>query len=130
MPFPPVASRSSESFSPPHTLAGDKAITTQGAVALSGQTFVYLQVLGRVTASKKLVAHDPAATNGSEVAVALAAYPVDASAADTPCQVITAGEFAMQALTFNAATNTDALKLAVFPIGSPIIVKKLAYGAA
>lgn len=130
MAYPPVASFSSESFVPTTELAGDKQIITQRATILSGQVLAYLRVLGKVTASGKLVAHNPGASDGSEVAVAIAAYAVDASGGDVVENVITQGEFAMQALAYHASTDTDAEKLALFPLGHPISIKKLAYGAA
>lgn len=114
-----------ESFTPPFLLAGSAEVATKPAVLASGQGAVVLgQVLGIVTASGKYAKHNPGATDGSQNAVAIAAFPVDATSADQNLSVYIAGEFAMEALVFNAATNTDALKLAVFPASSRIVVKK------
>ena len=129
--FPPVAGIVNESFTPSIDMIGDADVITQTATIASGAgVVVYLQVLGLVTASGKLVKHNPAGADGSQNATALAAYGVDATSGDVVCQVITAGEFAVQSLTFNAATNTDALKLAVFGLNHPIKVKKAIYSAA
>ncbi len=128
--YPNAAAYSTESFVPSGDLSGSSDIIQQKAVIVSGTgTVVYLQVLGTITASGKLTKHAPAAVDGSQNATALAAYAVDATSGDVTCNVITSGEFSMDALTWNAATNTDALKLAVFGLNSPIKVRKLAYGA-
>lgn len=127
MAYPPVVSRSVESYTPGVIYAGMNDVTTQPAT-LTAATYVYLQVLGRITASGKLKAHDPGASDGSQVPVALAAYP-QVAAADAAAEVITSGEFAVSALTFHASLTTDAAKIAAFPVGSAIIVKKTAFGA-
>lgn len=129
--FPPVASGSTETFTPSVDIAGDGEVKTRGVTIASGNgTIAYLQVLGRITTGGKLAKHNPGAADGSQVAVALAAYPVDATSADVTCEVIVSGEFNTASCVFHADTDTDAEKLAVFPIGSPITLKKNAYSAA
>lgn len=129
--FPSVASVTTETFTPFQAYAGDHPVTTQVATIASGAgALVYLQVLGKITASGKLTVHNPAAADGSQVAVALAAGPFDATSADVTCPVITEGVFSTQAVTFHASVTTDAAKLATFPIGSNIVLKKLAFGTA
>lgn len=127
MAYPPIVSRSVESFTPGVIYADDADVTTQPATLVAG-TYTYLQVLGRITASGKLTACDPAAVDGSQLPVALAAYP-QVAAADAAAEVITAGSFAVSALGFHASLTTDAAKIALFPVGSNIIVKKTAFGA-
>lgn len=127
MDYPQVASRSVESFAPGHIYAGISDVVTAPAIVVAG-TYVYLQVMGRITASGKLKAHDPAASDGSQVAVALCAIPAVYTADATP-EVIVSGQFNIEAVTFNASVTTDAAKLATFPIGSQIVLKKTAYGA-
>ena len=127
MAYPEIARRSVESFAPGHIYAGISDVMTAPAVLVAG-TYVYLQVLGRVTASGKLKAHDPAAADGSQNAVALCAIPAVYAADATP-EVIVSGQFNIEAVTFNASVTTDAAKLATFPIGSQIVLKKTAYGA-
>lgn len=127
MAYPPIVSRSVESFTPGVVYAGANDVTTQPATLVAA-TYAYLQVLGRITASGKLKAHDPGASDGSQVPVALAAYP-QVAAADAAAEVITSGEFAVSALTFHSSLTTDAAKIAAFPVGSAIIVKKTAFGA-
>lgn len=127
MDYPQVASRSVESFAPGHTYAGISDVVTAPAIVVAG-TYVYLQVMGRINASDKLKAHDPAASDGSQVAVALCAIPAVYTADATP-EVIVSGQFNIEAVTFHASITTDAAKLATFPIGSQIVLKKTAYGA-
>lgn len=131
MAYPPLAGRTTESFTPVGIFADATDVITQdGTIASGAGTLVYLEVLGRVTATGKFIKHAPGASDGSQVAVALAAYPVDATAADQAVQIITAGSFQLQALTFNAGITTDAAKIATFPPGSAIVVKKAIYGTA
>lgn len=52
-------------------------------VTITGGTYTAGQVLGKVSASGKYTAHDPAATNGSQHASAVLYNDVDASTADT-----------------------------------------------
>ena len=61
MAYPQIASRSVESFAPGHIYAGISDVVTAPAIMVAG-TYVYLQVMGRITASGKLKAHDPAAS--------------------------------------------------------------------
>lgn len=53
----------------------------------SGQKFGAMTVLGQITTGGKYVQCDPAATDGSEVAVAVSYAAVDATDADTPAVV-------------------------------------------
>jgi len=110
--------------------AGSSDVITKPGTLVSGAGTVVLgQVLGLITASGKFTKHAPAAADGSQIAVAIAAYPADATAADAALSVYVAGEFAMDTLVWNAATNTDALKLAAFPVTSTIVVKKRFFSA-
>jgi hypothetical protein len=127
MPYPNTASRSVESFAPGHVYAGISDVLTAPATLVAG-TYTYLQVLGRVTATGKLTAHNPGAADGSQNAVALCAFPAVYAADATP-EVIVSGEFNIEALTFHASVTTNAAKLATFPIGSTIVLKKTAFGA-
>lgn len=127
MAYPEIARRSVESFAPGHIYAGISDVVTAPAVLVAG-TYAYLRVLGRVTTSGKLKAHDPAAVDGSQNAVALCAIPAIYSG-DIALEVIVSGQFNIEAVTFNPSVTTDAAKLATFPIGSQIVLKKTAYGA-
>ena len=125
----PIVSYSS-SAGPVHgdIFAGSSDVITKPGTLTSGQgTVVRGQVLAIV--GGKFVKHNPGGTGGAEVAVAIAAFPADATSADAPCSVYVAGEFAMDLLVWHASTDTEAERLAAFPIGSPIIVKKRFFSA-
>lgn len=61
---------------------GNGAISRETITVLSGETLDAGAVLGKVTASGKYKALDPAAVDGSEAAAAILYDAVDASAAD------------------------------------------------
>src|ERR687892_1813122 len=61
---------------------GNGAISRETITVLTGQTLEAAAVLGKVTASGKHKALDPAAVDGSEVAAGILYDAVDASAAD------------------------------------------------
>jgi hypothetical protein len=61
---------------------GNGTISRENITVLSGETLEAGAVLGRVTASDKYKALDPAAVDGSEAAAAILYDAVDASAAD------------------------------------------------
>lgn len=127
----PIVSYSS-SAGPVHgdIFAGSSDVITKPVTLVSGAgTVVRGQVLGRITASGKFTKHAPAAVDGSQTAVAIAAFPADATSADAALAVYVAGEFAMDQLVWHADTDTEAERLAAFPIGSPIIVKKRHFSA-
>ena len=98
-------------------------VTTQGAL-VTGTAYVGGQVLGRVTASGWFAKHNPAASDGSEKAIAILAYDVATPTAGKKEAIYVGGVFNIDELTFNAATNTDALKAAVFD-GTNIVGQKL-----
>jgi Bacteriophage lambda head decoration protein D len=119
-----------EIFAPPFLFAGSAEVATKPAVLASGQGTVVLgQVLGMVTATGKLAKHNPGATDGSQVAVGIAAFPVDATAADANLSIYIAGEFALDALVYHATTDTVAERLACFPVSSRIVVKQRNFSA-
>lgn len=95
----------------------DSYQTTLGTIA-AGQNLVDKTPLGQVTATGELVAWDPAAADGSEVAVFITAYPVDATAAAQQAQVIKSGTFNPEQVVWPAGA-TAAQKLAAFT-GTPI----------
>ena len=114
----PVASGNRQLF------AGESDIVTTQGVLLEGVAYVGGQVLGRITASGKFAKHDPAASNGAEKAIAILAYDVATPTVNKKEAIYVGGVFNIDELTFNAATNTDALKAAVFD-GTNIVGQKL-----
>jgi Bacteriophage lambda head decoration protein D len=61
---------------------GNGKISRETITVLSGETLEASAVLGKITASGKYKALDPAAVDGSEAAAGILYAPVDASAAD------------------------------------------------
>ena len=98
-------------------------VTTQGAL-VTGTAYVGDQVLGRVTASGLFAKHNPAASDGSEKAIAILAYDVATPTAGKKEAIYVGGVFNMDALTWHADTDTDLKRAAAFD-GTNIVVQKL-----
>lgn len=100
--------------------AGDMDIITEEGVIDTGVLAKYT-VLGRITATGKLVALNPAGVDGSEKAYGILTQPVDATAADVRAGVYIGGFFNDAALVWpaNAAYDTLIERQAAF-IGSMI----------
>lgn len=99
-------------------ITGSDSYQTTLATILAGQNLAEKTPLGVVTASGKVVAWDPAATNGSEKAVYITAYAVAATGGDKQAQVIKSGTFNPEQVIWPAGT-TAAQKLGAF-VGTPI----------
>lgn len=95
----------------------DPIQTTEGVIA-SGQNIAARTPLGQVTATGKLVAWNPAAEDGSQVAVYIASYAINATGADTKAQVIKVGTFNPEEVAWPEGV-TNAQKLTAF-VGTPI----------
>lgn len=115
-----------ESFTPEVVLLDDDAISKPDTIALAG-VIASNTVLGRVTATGKLVKSVSTAVDGSEKPVAILVNAVDTTAADVVAPVWVAGVFNSDALVFDASYSTDALKLAAFGDLSTIVLKKPLY---
>ena len=83
-----------------------KVVTGVGTLA-SGQNVARCAVLGKVTATSKLVLADSTKTDGSQTIYAIAADPVDATAADQPITLYFTGEFNQAALTFGGTDTYE-----------------------
>lgn len=109
-------------------------VTTQGELRQldSGDApIIYTagQVLGRNSTTGIWEPHAPGASDGTQHARAILGYTPLPGGQATPGKlegIYVGGTFNMDALTFNAATNTDAKKAAVFD-GTNIVAQKL-YG--
>lgn len=95
----------------------DKHATTAGTVA-SGQDLAKRAPLGLVKASGKFVEWNPAATDGSEVAVRMTAVAVNATGGDADAPMIKSGTFNPELVAWPAGV-TDAQKAGAF-VGTPI----------
>lgn len=112
----PTAGAETESpYVPDDLLAGSADIVTNGnETLLTGQNLAARTVVGRVTASGKLIKSVQTATDGSEKPVGILVYAVDATSADKKCSIYTGGAFNPDALVWDATYNTDAKKWAAF----------------
>jgi hypothetical protein len=117
----PLANSSSESYSPDNFIMGGPVQTNSGTLT-SGENLAQYSVLGRVTATGKLVECDNAAVDGSEVPVGILIYAVDASAADKDCQMYVAGKFNTDLINWPASFNTQPEKDGAFD-GTAISLK-------
>ncbi len=93
--------------------AGDADVITEEAILDTGNLAKYT-VVGRIAATGKVVAHNPAAVDGSEKAIGILTQAADATAADVRVAIYTGGFFNHAALVWAAATNTLALRQAAF----------------
>lgn len=95
----------------------DQIQTTLGTVA-SGANVPDRTPLGQVTATGKFVVWNPTATDGSEKAVRLTSYQVNAASADVVAQLVKAGTFNPELVNWPAGA-TAVQKLGAF-VGTPI----------
>lgn len=86
----------------------DNIVIASGAGIVAPMT-----VLGRITASGKYVVSENTASDGSETAVAVNLYGVDATSADASvAAIVRDAELNGNYLTYGASRNLDAEKLA------------------
>lgn len=122
---PQIPGVSSETYTPDRLVAGHNiGLVTDGAVLVSGQNLPRGAVLGRITASGKLMLSAAGASDGSQTPYAILAEDTDASGGDKTCTVYVAGEFNAGALTFGAghtaASVKDALRDAGIFLKTPV----------
>ena len=67
------------------------ATTTRETITVAAGTLAPGTVLGKITVGGKYAAHDPAATNGTETAVAVLWGKADASGGDAPAVAVVRG---------------------------------------
>jgi hypothetical protein len=105
--------------------AGDYPVENRAETIASGVGEVAdYTVVGRVTASDKIVPCDLDATDGSEVPVGVIVFGGDATSADVGTQMYTSGVFNMDKLVWHTSFDTEAKKLNAFRSG-PLFVKKV-----
>ena len=119
---------SAGSYTPEQRYAGESDIITNTyTIAQAAGAVAVGTVLGRISASGKLVPCNSGANDGSQVPVAIAAEAVNATAGDVVGPVYVAGEFNLDFCVFHTSFDTEAKKLAAFAPGAAIIVRKLGY---
>jgi len=101
-------------------IAGDQIQPiTKEFTLLSGENLIRGTLLGKITASGKLVESDTVSIDGSEVPYAVLTKDTDATAGDTKTLAYVAGIFNSNVMTFGgahtAASTYDALRaLSIF----------------
>lgn len=97
-----------------HLFAGDADVTTEEEVVVTGQNLAKHTVVGKVTATGKLVALNTAAVDGSQVAYGILTQAANATAADVNVAVYTAGFFNHTELVWPGALATLSARKAAF----------------
>jgi len=106
------AGSSFEAYTPsPFVLGG--LVAFEGGTLASGQNLTKGTVIGRVTATGKLIQSVQTATDGSENPVGILNHDCDASAADTSCVFVKGGDIDKTQLTWDASW-TATLQLSAF----------------
>ena len=110
-------------YVPKQLMAGETPqIASKSETVESGQVLQQFQPVARETSSGKLVAFNPAGADGTNKAVGITAYAVDATGGDVQAAIYFSGNFNTDALVWGAAT--DAQKARAFD-GSMIVHRKL-----
>lgn len=112
-------------YDPTGLIAGNFPIAHSSITLLSGQNVGRGAVLGRVTASGKYKLSASAASDGSEVPVAIAAEPIDATAGDAAGPAYHTGEFNAAQLAFGAGHTAASVEAALRARGQPIFIRTL-----
>lgn len=101
------------SYSPVDLFAGDADVVTEEAILDTGNLAKYT-VVGRITASGKIVAHAPGASDGSQLAIGILTQAANATSADLRVGIYTGGFFNHAALVWDASLTTLAARQAAF----------------
>jgi len=117
---------STETITPGDLLVNDYPVATQPCTILSGEVLLRGAVLGRITASKKLILSLSAAVDGSQVPVSVLAVAVDASGGDVESSQYVSAAFDAAKLTFGTGIDADITEAAFRAASAPMFVKKLA----
>ena len=96
------------SFSYDPLFAGDAEVVTEECIVDTGNLAKYT-VLGRITATGKVVQLTPGASDGSQIACGILTQAVNATAADVRAAMYTAGFFNHNALVWPVGTTHDTL---------------------
>lgn len=106
-----VASFKSDTYTPDRLIASNAAsLLGEKGTLLAGQNLLRGALLGRITASGKLVLSLSAAGDGSQTPVAILADDCDATAADKECLFYVRGDFNNRAVIYGAAHTFASVK--------------------
>lgn len=116
-----IAVANTGSFSYTNLFLKNGNVRTDNDTFLTGQTLAQNQVIARLSANGKLVAHNPGASDGSQNAVGITCDVVNTTAGDASHSFYYSGDFNIDALVWHASLTTTAAKKAVF-VDKPIKV--------
>lgn len=112
------ATFSMDSYIPKEIVASDFPLVTEGGTIASGQTLTRGAVLGKITASGKLVLSLSAAEDGSQTPYAiLADDEVNASAADAGATWYLTGQFNAANLTIGTGHTAASIRAGLRSLG-------------
>ena len=116
------------SYDPTALFAGDKQpvhrpVTVPSGTNTTGTVLKRGTLLGRVTASDKYIPCVKTVSDGSQVPVAVLAYDMDASVADTQGPAYFSGEFAGELMFLDPSWTIQTLQDALRQADAPIFVR-------
>ncbi|KQP11163.1 hypothetical protein ASF28_08960 [Methylobacterium sp. Leaf99] len=117
-----MALNETNTYRPEALLSGTMPVYSEPDTYAVGAVVAANTVVGRVTASKKLVKSVKTASDGSQKPVGIAVADVDASAGDAVGPTYKAGCFNPDGLVIDASFTGDDLRLAFE--GTPIFIRK------
>lgn len=106
-----------ETYTPEQWVTGSDPVANTLGTVVTGQNLAKYAPLGQVTASGKFKIWTPGATDGSEIAVRIAPFVIDATGGDVEAGLIKSGTFNPELIAW--PTATDAQKATAF-VGTPI----------
>ena len=115
-----------ETFDPNGLFAGDYDIATRTGIVASGQNLTRGTVVGRITASGKIIKSLSAASDGSQTPCGVMAVDCDASAADKSAPYYTSGEFDGGKLTYGVGHTAATVEAAFAAAFAPMFVRTVA----
>lgn len=117
-----VSLSSTDSITPDDFFTGNQATETKQVTIKVGEDIEAREVLAIESTTGKYVTYAEGGSNGTNVAVAISSYAVDASSAEQEAQVYSAGSFNPELLVFSG-TPSD-LQIANMFVDSPIVLQK------
>ena len=116
-----MALNETNTYVPESAFVGTMPVYSEPDTFASGAVVAARTVVGRITASKKLVKAVKTATDGSQKPVGIAVRDVDASAADAVGPVYKAGAFDPTKLVIDPSFTADDVRLAFE--GTPLFIR-------
>nr|VFK12791.1 MAG: Bacteriophage lambda head decoration protein D [Candidatus Kentron sp. LFY] len=99
-----------EFYTPDSLIAGDHPIVTQSVTVATGQNLKRGTLLGKVSASGKVVLSEAAANDGSQTPYAVLSEDTDATDGDKTTIAYLSGEFDEDSITFGIGHTADSAR--------------------